>query len=56
MLNRGGTPTIQCKQEIILSLVQGFLKHYLLQETESVSESLDLEHMPEVRYGEKLGG
>lgn len=56
LLNRGGTPTIQRKQEIILSLVQGFLKHYLLQETESVSESLDLEHMPEVRYGEKVGG
>lgn len=55
ILKPGGTPDIHRKQDIVLQLIDGFLKHYLLGATASVKESLDLEQLPEVRYGEKVG-
>lgn len=56
VLNPGGTPNIRRKQDIILNLIDAFLKRYLLQETSSVVESLELEEMPELRYGEEVAG
>ena len=54
ILKPGGTPDIHRKQEIILHLIHGFLKHYLRGETASVVESLNLAEMPAVRYGESI--